>query len=314
MRTYLQDAQDHGAQILVRTFALKVVTEGGRAAGVLAVHTDPETGETANVTVHAPHVVVAAGALESPALLLRSEIGGPAAGKNLRLHPAFLVMGVYDEPVEGWNGQIQSALSDHFLDVEDGCGFLIEATGVQPGLLSASMPWESGAQHKELMSTLRWQAPFITVARDHGSGEVVLDEHGRAVVRWDFEDEVDARLARVANVELARLHHAAGAERIFTLHSAPLMWSRGDDFDGYLGQVEGASYAPNDIACFTAHQMGSCRMGSDPQTSVADGRGQLHDTQGVWIGDASAFPTAPGVNPMVTIMSLAHRTADAILA
>jgi choline dehydrogenase-like flavoprotein len=223
-------------------------------------------------------------------------------------------MGVYDEPVEGWTGQIQSALSDRFLDVEDGCGFLIEATGVQPGLLSASMPWESGAQHKELMSTLRWQAPFITVARDHGSGQVVLDEHGRAVVRWDFEDEVDARLARVANVELARLHHAAGAERIFTLHSGPVMWSRGEDFDAYLGDVEGASYAPNDIACFTAHQMGSCRMGADPETSVANGRGELHDTAGVWIGDASAFPSAPGVNPMVTIMSLAHRTAEAILA
>jgi choline dehydrogenase-like flavoprotein len=60
--------------------------------------------------------------------------------------------------------------------------------------------------------------------------------------------------------------------------------------------------------------MGSCRMGSDPTESVADGRGQLYDTAGVWIGDASAFPTAPGVNPMVSIMSLAHRTADMILA
>jgi choline dehydrogenase-like flavoprotein len=55
-------------------------------------------------------------------------------------------------------------------------------------------------------------------------------------------------------------------------------------------------------------------MGSDPSTSVADGDGQLHDTRGVWIGDGSAFPTAPGVNPMVTIMSLAHRTADRLLA
>jgi len=59
--------------------------------------------------------------------------------------------------------------------------------------------------------------------------------------------------------------------------------------------------------------MGSCRMGSDPETSVADGRGELHDVKGVWIGDASAFPTAPGVNPMVSIMSLAHRTAGFIL-
>ena len=60
--------------------------------------------------------------------------------------------------------------------------------------------------------------------------------------------------------------------------------------------------------------MGSCRLGSDAQTSVADGRGELHDVSGVWIGDGSAFPTAPGVNPMVSIMSLAHRTAAEILS
>ena len=161
---------------------------------------------------------------------------------------------------------------------------------------------------------MRWQAPFITVARDHGSGEVVLDEHGRAVVRWGLDDAVDGRLARRANVELARLQHAAGAERIYTLHTQPLMWSRGEDFDAYLEAVESASYEPNDVACFTAHQMGSCRMGTDPAESVADGRGELHDVSGVWIGDASAFPTAPGVNPMVTIMCLAHRTAEAMLA
>ena len=60
--------------------------------------------------------------------------------------------------------------------------------------------------------------------------------------------------------------------------------------------------------------MGSCRMGSDPATSVADGSGALHDVGGAWIGDASALPTAPGVNPMLTVMAVARRTAHAILA
>jgi len=133
------------------------------------------------------------------------------------------------------------------------------------------------------------------------------------VVRWDLDDEVDARLAVRAHVELAKLHQAAGAREIITGHARALRWRHGEDFDAFLGAVEGASYAPNDVACFTAHQMGACRMGADPETSVADGRGQLHDTQGVWIGDASAFPTAPGVNPMVSIMALAHRTADMIV-
>jgi choline dehydrogenase-like flavoprotein len=182
-----------------------------------------------------------------------------------------------------------------------------------PGLIGASLPWESGAAHKRLMQTLPWQAPFVSVGRDHGSGEVVLDEHGRAVVRWELDDEVDARLARRANVELARLHRAAGANEVFTMHARDTRWRSGEDFDAFLEEVEDASYAPNDVACFTAHQMGSCRMGSDPKTAVADGRGELHDAKGVWIGDGSAFPTAPGVNPMVSIMSLAHRSAGEIL-
>ncbi len=313
MKTWLQDASDAGAQALPGCRAERILAADGRVTGVEAIVTHAD-GSTTTVTVEAPTVVVACGSVESPALLLRSGIGGPAVGKYLRLHPAYAVMGIYDEPIEGWIGQIQSALSDHFFDIEDGCGFLLEATGIGPALWSASLPWADGTEHKKLMTTLRHQAPFITVARDHGSGEVVLDEHGRAVVRWGLDDEVDARLAVRANVELVRLHEAAGAERIVTLHHDPIIWTRGEDFDAFLATVESASYEPNDVACFTAHQMGSCRMGSDPETSVADGRGQLHDTEGVWIGDASAFPTAPGVNPMVTIMSLAHRTADAILA
>jgi choline dehydrogenase-like flavoprotein len=312
MKTWLQDASDAGARVLVGCHADRVLAADGRASGVEATVTHAD-GSTTAVTIEAPTVVVAGGSVESPALLLRSGIGGPAVGKNLRLHPAYIVVGVYEERIDGWEGQIQSALSDHFFEIEDDCGFLIEAAGVAPGLIAAALPWDSGAAHKRLMQTLPWFAPFVSVARDHGSGEVSLDEHGQAVVRWELGDGVDARLARRANIELARLHEAAGAREVFTLHSRETRWRAGEDFEEFLARLEAASYAPNDVACFTAHQMGTCRMGSDPQTSVADGRGELHDTKGVWIGDGSAFPSAPGVNPMVSIMSLAHRTADAIL-
>jgi choline dehydrogenase-like flavoprotein len=169
--------------------------------------------------------------------------------------------------------------------------------------------------HKQTMSRLRHVAPFISVARDHGEGQVAIDEHGRGVVRWALDDDVDARLFHRAIAELARLHRAAGAQEIVTFFQRPtLRWREGEDFDAFLAQIERRSLAANDVAVFTAHQMGSCRMGSDPAQSVADGRGQLHDTRGVWIGDGSAFPTAPGVNPMISIMSLAHRTAANMLA
>ena len=313
MKTWLQDASDSGAKALVEAHVERILVEDGAARGIEATVTHAD-GSTTALTVEAPTVVVACGAIESPALLLRSGIGGPAVGRNLRLHPAYMAVGAYEEPVEGWRGQIQSLVSDAYADLEDGCGFLIEATGMFPGLVGASMPWESGADHKRSMQTLRWLAPFISVARDHGSGQVVIDEHGRAVVRWGLDDPVDRRLAKRANVELCRIHQAAGATEVFTLHRRELRWRQGEDFGAFLEAVESASYEPNDVSCFSAHQMGSCRMGSDPETSVADGRGELHDTKGVWIGDGSAFPSAPGVNPMVSIMSLAHRTAEQMLA
>jgi len=310
MKTWLQDASDAGARCVVGCHADRVSVSDGVATGIEATVTQAD-GSTTKLTVEAPTVVVACGSVESPALLLRSGIGGPAVGKHLRLHPAYLVAGIYDEPIEGWRGQIQSLVSDHFAGLEGDHGFLVEATGTFPGLWGPTFGWQDGQSHKEFMQTFRWQAPFITVARDHGEGEVVLDDLGRAVVRWGLSDPVDEKLALRAHVELSRLHEAAGATQVVPTHGSGLRWRRGEgSFDEYLAALEDQSYAPHDVACFTAHQMGSCRMGSDPSTSVADGRGELHDVRGVWIGDASAFPTAPGVNPMVTIMSLAHRTAQ----
>jgi choline dehydrogenase-like flavoprotein len=313
MKTWLQDASDAGAACVVQCRADRVLTDGNRAIGVAATVTRDD-GSVTELTVNAPTVVVACGGVESPALLLRSGIGGPAVGKHLRLHPAYAVNGIYDDPVEGWRGQLQSLVSDSFAGIESGFGFLIEATGIFPGLWSASMPWSDGADHKRQMAKLRFMAPFISVQRDHGSGEVVIDDLGRAVVRWGLDDPVDRRVAVRANMELARLHHAAGAAEIFTLHSDRVVWRRGEDFDAFVSAIERAPYGPLDVTCFTAHQMGACRMGKDPATSVADGRGELHDTKGVWIGDASAFPTAPGVNPMISIMALAHRTAERVVA
>jgi choline dehydrogenase-like flavoprotein len=314
MKTFLQDAADAGARFVVGARAERVLVEDGRVAGVRATVTHGD-GSTTTLTVSAPAVVVACGAIESPALLLRSGIGGPAVGKHLRLHPASLVVGVYEQPIEGWIGQIQSALSDQFKDCEGEHGFLIEAAGAAPAIQAMSLPWEDGMQHKQLLArTFKHSAPFISVARDHGEGQIVLDDHGRAIARWSFSDEIDARMFRRAMVELSKLQRAAGAKEIITLYQRPLVWHEGDDFDAFLAEIERGSLQANDVVAFTAHQMGSCRMGSDPADSVADGRGELHDTKGVWIGDGSAFPSAPGVNPMISIMSLAHRTAANMLA
>ena len=311
LKTYLQDASDAGALCITDCRAERIRTEDGRVRGVEAVI---GTGESERrLFIEAADVVVACGGVESPALLLRSGIGGPAVGRHLRVQPAYAVGGVYDDRVNGWVGQPQSLVCDAFDQELDGHGFVIEGLGISPGLWAAGTPWLDGADHKQWMSKLAHTAPLVAFVRDHGSGEVVVDDRGRTVVRWSLSDHLDRELVVRANVQLARVHHAAGAAEIYTLHAKPTVFRRGDDFEAYLDRIRAASYDAGDIACFTAHQMGSCRMGTDPATSVANGRGELHDVPGVWIADASAFPSAPGVNPMVTILAMAHRTASCLL-
>jgi choline dehydrogenase-like flavoprotein len=304
MKTYLQDAADAGARFLVDCFVERVVTRDGRAAGVEA-----RVGET-RLVVEAPAVVVAAGGIESPALLLRSGIGGPAVGKNLRVHPSYMVTGVYDEPVEAWNGQLITVMSFDFMHCEGDAGFYISPLGLSPATWAGQSPWTDGRQIRDHFLKFPLMASWHSISHDHGSGEVTLGADDRALVRWSLDDEVDRRVAVRAHTELAKVHEAAGAAEVFTFHWRPRHWRRGEDFDAYLGELEATPTA--EYTAYSAHQMGSCRMGASATEAVADGRGELHDVKGVWVGDASALPTAPGVNPMVSIMVLAERTAARI--
>jgi choline dehydrogenase-like flavoprotein len=307
LKNYLQDAADSGAKFLVDCFVDHITVEDGAATGVKA-----RVGET-EVTVEAPTVVVACGGIESPALLLRSEIGGPAVGKNLRVHPSYMITGVYDEPVEAWSGQLITVMSFDFQHCLGDSGFYISPLGLSPATWAGQSPWTDGEEMRRHFLKFPSMASWHSITHDHGSGQVVLGEDGKALVRWSMEaDELDREVAIRAHTELARVHHAAGAAEIFTFHWSPHHWRRGDDFDAYIAQLEAAP--AEEYTAYSAHQMGSCRMGSSAEDAVADGRGELHDTRGVWVGDASAFPTATGVNPMVSIMVLAERTADRILA
>jgi len=315
LRTWLQDAADAGARFVVDCHVERVLVEGGRAAGVEGTYRDAE-GRTARVLVRAPTVVLAAGALDTPAVLLRSGIGGPAAGDYLRLHPATAVAGFYDSPQKGWWGPPQAGLSMQFADLEDGYGYLIETSHASPGVSGAAFPWQSGEAHKAIMGRGPVTAAFVLLIRDHGHGRVTIDAGGNPVHDYPFDDKLDLRVFRHGLEELVRLHEAAGATGIATFHRKVEPWSResGESIDDFAARVRGASLAPFEHATFSLHHMGSARMGKDPQTSVAGPWGELHDTPGVWIGDASGFPTASGTNPMLTTMALALRTAEAIAA
>ena len=312
-KTWLLDAYQNDADLLVRTRAQRILVEGDRAAGVEAVYTGADGTESRAVTVRAPNVVVACGALESPALLLRSEIGGPAVGQYLRLHPANATIGIYSEDQRSWWGAPQTGLSHEFANPDgSGYGFLIEAAQYAPAIGASALPWTGGAAHKGMMADFGYAATLISLTRDRGHGRVTVDANGEAVPWYSIDDPDDLRRVRHGVEAQVRLHRAAGAKAIFSLAGGLPRWRYGDDFDAFVERCWRVPQRAGGQRLFSAHQMGTCRMGADPQTSVANPWGELHDVPGVWIGDGSAFPTPSGTNPMVSIMALAHRTAEAM--
>ncbi|HEX2085942.1 MAG TPA: FAD-dependent oxidoreductase, partial [Solirubrobacteraceae bacterium] len=161
LKTYLQDAVDRGAEVVTQCWAERVIVEDGRAAGVVATWSDRETGESHRVTVRAPQVVVAAGALESPALLLRSGIGGPAVGARLHIHPSTAVIADYGRDTQAWWGPPQAALVSEFANVEDGYGFLVEGVQYTTALGASAVPFTTALEHKRSMAEFRNAATFV---------------------------------------------------------------------------------------------------------------------------------------------------------
>jgi choline dehydrogenase-like flavoprotein len=309
LKTYLQDAVDHGAEVVVGCFAERILTENGRAVGVVGRISD------SSITVRAPQVVVAAGSLESPALLLRSELGGPAVGRYLRLHPCTLVFGDYGEDQRAWWGAPHAGIINEFdTGLEgDGYGFLIEGAQYTTGLAASAIPFTTAVEHKASITEFRNVSATIGLIRDFGYGQVVLDESGNATPLYSMTEPRDIATTRRALAAQVRLHAAGGAKRIQVLAEGLPTWRAGDNLDEFIARTGRIPLRAGGARLFSAHQMGSCRMGEGPETSVADPRGELHETTGVWIGDGSAFPTPSGTNPMITIMSLASRTADQIV-
>ena len=310
MRTYLQDASDAGAKLLPNVWVDRILTDDGAAVGVEATYTDPQTQQTSRVVIHAPSVVAAAGSLETPGLLLRSGIGGPAVGAELRLHPASLVSGVYDEPQDPWYGPAMAGIMNEFAEMDEGFGYIIECVQHLPGLFTTVVPWLDGAQHKELTRKYRYRADWVFIVKDRGAGT----RHDRRERSVDVLVSVHRR-TRPSPFPRGRGRRLSGCtrpqvrNRSFSPASRSRLGQRGEDLEAFIEKVNQVAIGPGGTPVFSAHQMCSAKMGSDPQTSVAKPNGELHDVTGVWIADASGMPSCSGVNPMVSTMALARRTA-----
>lgn len=342
IRRHLAAAHRDGARIAPRVRVTRVRMRDGRAVGVegLALVPDPVTGEpiadasapggvrVRPVRVHAPQVVVAAGALRTPAILAASGLTHPAIGRNLRIHPVTGVLARMSTPVELWRGPMQAARSAEWVAGEPGrAGYVLESAPAHPGLLALALPWESAAAHEAVMCEARYLGAILAVTRDGGEGRISLTRAGR--VRIDYRlDGTGVMTLRHALGSAARLARAGGALDVLAPATQPT-WFRTFDrgsadeaaWRGFLGACADFDFGPNRGTIFSAHQMGTARMGADPASHACDPTGRLrrdHRGDGVvpgcYVGDSSLFPTGLGVNPMLTVMALARRVARTVIA
>jgi choline dehydrogenase-like flavoprotein len=315
LKTYLQDAYDRGARFLVRAEVERVLHERGIVTGAKLRVQDAD-GILHDVTVKAKAVVVAAGSIHTPALMIRSGLGNSNIGQNLHLHPVTVTYGVFDEPIYPWQGPPMSRLSKQFANLDGrGYGVRLETAPVHPGIAAMSFAWQSGQQHKRLMAGLGHTSNIIVLTRDYYGGQVRVDKRGQPVLHYQLHPH-DARHLMRGMIESLRIHLAAGAREVSSPHNASLTYRKqdGGDFEAYLEAVKAHGFKNNAYMLFSAHQMSTCKIGGDSASGAVDPTGETYEVRNLFVADGSVLPTASGVNPMISIMGTAHYLAQHIKA
>jgi choline dehydrogenase-like flavoprotein len=315
VKTYLRDAHERGARILVRAKVERINHSGGVAVGA-QVQAQGSDGRVHAVSVRAKVVIVAGGAINTPALLLRSGLTNRNIGGNLRLHPTTVTSAVFDEPIRMWQGAPMTRLTADYANLDgDGYGVRLMNAPGHPGIFALVFPWVTARQHRRSMQDIERTANIITITRDKYGGRVSVDQRGDPIIHYTLHPH-DARHMMVGVQAALRIHRAAGARMVTAPHNAALTYrtDRGGDFENYLARVAAAGLKANAFALFSAHQMSSCRIASNPALGALTPDGETYEVKNLFVVDASALPTCSGVNPMLTILATAHFLAQRIKA
>jgi choline dehydrogenase-like flavoprotein len=308
MRTYLEDAAGRGARILVGVDVRRVMINDARAVGVEG------RVDGHRVRVRAKAVVVAGGAIETPALLLRSGLTGQV-GRDLHLHAGTGAFGVFDDQVRFWEGTTQARYSAEPRERLGEYGPILETVPVHPGSGSGAIAWTSAAEHRALMDRFGYLSLCATLTRDTTRGRVRIDRDGNPRVAYRLND-ADEHSLGTGLAMCGEVLAAAGATEVFSLHPERHTF-RPDGAGAHQAWTESirrSGFRSGRVTLFSFHQMSSCRMGVDPGRSVVGPDHETHQVKNLYVADASLFPTASGVNPMVSVMGLAHRAGGRIAA
>lgn len=296
-------AVELGATLYTRARADKLLLSGSRVFGVQASllrEDGTPTGRTLRVL--SDRVVVACGALATPALLLRSGITSTSGqlGRNLRVQPAVRVLGVFPGEVRAVDEVPQTYEVAQLIDD----GIVVHGLPAPLATLARALP-QVGRAHKAILARHARLGALAARIADAGDGNVAVRGDGTPVVHYRQGDDDRRRLLRAVSLA-AELLLAAGAEEVYpALRDQPVV----RDPAAAMALRE-ADLGALDVDLVAHHPMGTARMGDDRQKSVTSVHGAVHDVQDLHVVDASLLPSATVVAPQTTIVALALRIAE----
>lgn len=316
--TTIPAALEQGALLVTRARAERFVLRGGRAEELLCQALDAGgiVPSGRQLRLRARHFVVAGGAINSPALLLRSKAPDPGGllGRRTFLHPSVISAAFFPQPVQAWAGAPQTVYSDHFLagPLDGPIGFKLEAPPLHPLLLATTMSG-FGEAHARMMRDYPYMHGMLALLRD-GFHE---DASGGTVrLRADGSPELDYPLtdylwdgARRAQLAMAEIQFAAGATAVQPAHEMARRYTSWREAKAAIAALPQGLQLTR-VA--SAHVMGGCAMAGDERFGVTAPDGRYRGLDNLSVHDGSLFPTSLGANPQLTIYGLTARLASGL--
>lgn len=304
LTVYVPEALKNGAELIFNCSAERLTMDNGKITGMIA-----KSAGGAEVRINAKIVVVACSAIHTPRVLMNSELikNRFLIGKNLSLQPQLPIVAWFNEKITGYRGTPQAYCCNEFETIteEDGNGgFRIEGIFSGPGMSSLFIP-EFGVEQKNLMSHYAEMAASLLLFPDKPSGSVSYKGDGKPVVEYSLSDELIQRIKK-AVIEASKIYFSAGAKMVMVPLSVANQFRSPDEV---IKTVEKIDFRKIGYRMISAHPQGTCRMGSDPLTSVVNTNLESHEVKGLFICDSSIFPTSAGSHIMIPIFTMAYRTA-----
>ena len=308
--TYLKDAlATNNISIYTGTEAEKIEYISKNEQITTGVTLEKEYGVKRTIKIKSKRLIVSGSAIWTPIVFQKSKLTkNKILGKYLSIHPVTLSFGLFDKIIDPSYGIPQSAYSHEYINMDGkGYGFWIEAPPVQPIMAGVNYPgW--GKVRNELMKKMRNSAILLTLVRDganHKSNGEVSWGKGRLNINYRLCKEDKHHLLKGLDNALEILF-AAGAKETYTMHNETITLKSPQD----IPKLSTLKSGPNQLSLFSAHPLGTARMGADPKKSVVGPTMEMHDYPGIYIADGSTIPTALGVNPMITILSSVSRAFE----